>query len=298
VAVGEDRERELRRLAANQQGHVAGWQLRARGFTRGFVESRIRGRRLIPVHVDVYAVGYVRRDPLARASAAVLACGQEALLSHESAAALWGMRSWPSMPEVVAPKVRRRPGIRTHRSLTLTREDRDRHHGIAVTSPARTALDIAPRISRKALARAVNDAENASFLRRDAVEEVLGRLPRHPGATALRYVTGLGQLRSGLEFDFVAFAAKHGLPAPLTNVEVAGYPVDVLFPEERVIVELDTWGFHRDRASFESNRERDAATLAAGFVTIRITDERLEEAPAREAHRLHRILCGRRQEQQ
>jgi hypothetical protein len=175
---------------------------------------------------------------------------------------------------VTAPTNRKRPGIHTHRCSTLTRCDITRHHGIRTTSPARTVLDIAPRITRRQLSQAVNGAEDAGWLRRHQVHEILARLPRAPGAEALRYVAGAGKIWSPLEYDFAGFAAKHGLPKPRTNVKIAGYTVDVLFEPEKVIVELDGWDYHRDRISFEDQRERDAATLQAGFVTIRLTWER------------------------
>jgi len=75
---------------------------------------------------------------------------------------------------------------------------------------------------------------------------------------------------------------------------VCGYEVDALFREEKVIVELDGWNFHWSRFSFESDRDRDADTAAAGFLTVRITWERIEQQPQREARRLQAILARRR----
>ncbi len=86
------------------------------------------------------------------------------------------------------------------------------------------------------------------------------------------------------------------MPAPITNTGVHGYEADALFPDERVIVELDGAEFHLDRDAFESDRDRDAALLAAGYVTVRITWERLTERPAREAARLRKILDARRRQ--
>jgi hypothetical protein len=262
------------------------------------LSSRAIGRRvesgdLIPVHAGVYAVGYVRVDPLSRAAAAVLACGEDAILSHESAAALWGMGTWPAIPEVIACSRRRRPGIHTHRCPKLTRRDITHQRGIRTTSPARTTLDIALKTPIKQLIRAVNDAENAGWLRRNQVIDVLKRNPGHKGAPKLRYVVGLDPTRSGFEDDFPADCVAVGLPKPSMNAIVAGYVVDALFPEPKVIIELDSWAHHRDRASFESNRERDAATLDAGFVTVRLTWGRWQGDRRREAGRLHRILQQR-----
>ena len=73
---------------------------------------------------------------------------------------------------------------------------------------------------------------------------------------------------------------------------IGGYIVDALFVAERVIVELDSWEFHVDKIAFETDRERDAETLAHGFVTVRVTWERIEQRPQREAERLHVILAA------
>jgi very-short-patch-repair endonuclease len=75
---------------------------------------------------------------------------------------------------------------------------------------------------------------------------------------------------------------------------VVGYEVDALFEAERLIVELDGWEFHSSRASFESDRDRDANTLVAGYETVRITRKRIQHAPRREARRLDLILAARR----
>lgn len=84
------------------------------------------------------------------------------------------------------------------------------------------------------------------------------------------------------------------MPTPATNVPLLGYVVDVLFPAEKVIVEVDSWEFHRFRSNFESDRNRDADMLAAGFLTVRVTDERMNQSPEQEASRLNTILEGRR----
>jgi hypothetical protein len=249
------------------------------------------------VYRGVYAVGHVNSTPLARATAAVLACGERAVLSHGSAATLWGFNKYWDMPfEVTAPTVRNHKGIKAHRSGTLTRKDATRQLGIRVTTPARTILDIAPRLTDKRLTRVVNNARHARHLSIDDLDAVLARNPCHPGTKRLvPFVqTPTGATRSELEDDFIAFAKRYGLPTPVTNTVVNGHEVDVLFPEERVIVEIDSWEFHRFRASFESDRDRDADQLAAGFLTVRVTDERLKQDPEYEARRLLAILEARR----
>jgi very-short-patch-repair endonuclease len=102
-------------------------------------------------------------------------------------------------------------------------------------------------------------------------------------------------VRASLEDDFQAFAARYNLPKPLVNTVVNGREVDVLFPEHKVIVEVDGWETHRTRRAFEDDRDRDAEQLMAGFVTVRITSDRMQTAPSREAARLQAILDSRAQ---
>ncbi len=126
--------------------------------------------------------------------------------------------------------------------------------------------------------------------------DVVARFSNHPGCRhLLEAVHGVGApTRSELEDAFLTFCRQYDLPIPLVNTRVAGHEVDALFADERVIVELDGWDFHRDRYAFEDDRERDADTLAVGLVTVRITWERLTHRPDREASRLGAILSSRR----
>src|SRR5205085_312206 len=126
--------------------------------------------------------------------------------------------------------------------------------------------------------------------------ELLARMPTHQAVGLLTpFVNSRdGPSRATWEDTFPRFCAKYGLPRPLMNVPLLGYIVDALFPEEKLIVELDSWEFHQTRIDFENDRERDAQTLAASYATVRITWERLRQAPAPEAERLHIILEQRR----
>lgn len=284
-------------LAARQYGHVTREQLLKLGLTPNEISKRLTSGRLIAVYRGVYAVGHPRPEPIARAAAAVLACGPGAVLSHFSAAALWGIRTgWPSVPEVTVAARRRPSGIRVHVHPALERQDTRRHRGIRVTSPARTVLDIAPRLTPKGRARAVNEARLNCGLRLAHLQELLERNPYHPGTRLLRPFVEqpTGPTRSEFEDRFLSFAREFGLPTPRMNARVAGYEVDALFEAEKVIVELDGYEYHRDRRSFEGDRERDATTLAADHVTFRMTWERITRAPEREAARLRAILRHRR----
>ncbi len=164
-----------------------------------------------------------------------------------------------------------------------------------MTTLARTLLDCAPTMTSKARTRAVNDGLRSPYLTRAQLADVCARNPRHPGTKLLRpfVQSPTGPTRSQFEDAFLDFCARYDLPRPLVNTVVCGFEVDALFAPERVIVELDGWDFHNDRRAFENDRARDADLLTAGFVTIRITWERLHNAPHREAARLRRILAER-----
>jgi very-short-patch-repair endonuclease len=214
--------------------------------------------------------------------AAVLACGDGAVLSHDSAAALWGWRRWPKVPEVTSSSQRRHTGIRSHRTRSLPRQDRTRQLGVPVTSPERTIRDLQPRLTRKQFTRMVKDAWLQRRLGKAAVTRLLG-YPAEP-------------TRSEFEEVFRRFCRKFGLPVAETLVIVHGFEVDALFVTQRLVVELDGWEFHNDRPAFASDRERDADLLDFGYPTVRITWDRLHETPEREAERLKRILARRERE--
>jgi hypothetical protein len=285
----------IAKLAYRQQGNVTRQQLLDLGLGREAIKSLLRTRRMFRVYRGVYAVGRPPRTNVEWAAAAALACGPGAALSHFSALALWGfVKEWPTRPEVTLLRDRRPAGIKLHAPTTLHRSrELTTNYGIRVTSPARTLLDCAPHMSEKALTRAVNDGLLSNRLQRSALEELLGRHPRHPGANRLRpFVhTDDGPTRSEFEDDFLDFCKRFGLPRPTMAAKVGRYTVDALFEAERVIVELDGYRFHSSRESFESDRARDVDTLALGYETARLTWGRLTES---EADRLRAILRARR----
>jgi hypothetical protein len=280
----------MSRVADRQYGHVTRQQLLELGLPSQTIARWVTNARLTRVHAGVYAVGLPQRGALPRAMAAVLACGDHAFLSHDSAAALWGVRPWPHTPEVLVPTEKRRPGIRTHRTQTLTTRDVRRHHGIRVTSPARTITDIQPRLTDPQLIRAINDLRLAKHMRQAELERLLAACPR---AQAL-IDPAERPTRSPKEDAFLAFCAQYGLPRPQVNVILHGFEVDALFPEEKVIVEIDGWDFHKTRESFESDRDKDAELAKYGYLVVRVTSTRLKDTPAYEAERLLTTLNRRR----
>jgi Transcriptional regulator, AbiEi antitoxin/Protein of unknown function (DUF559) len=281
-------------VAGKQNGNVTRQQLLGLGLDRYAIRYRVKIGRLYRVFRGVYSVG---RRPITVqewASAAVLACGPGAALSHCSAMVLWGYwRHWETPIDVTVVGDRRTTGIRVHRSTTLHRRDATTQLGVRVTTPAQTALDLSPRLNDKQLKRVVSNMINSLWASEDEFAETLARHPAAPGAKRIAKLIGLSgtPTRSRWEDEFPAFCAAHGLPAPVMGAPVCGYLVDALFVRERVIVELDSWVFHKDKIAFETDRERDAETLAHGFLTVRMTWERMEQRPQREAHRLRGILA-------
>ncbi len=288
-----DLESRIRERFRRQNGFVTRQQLISLGLSAKAVDGRVRSGRYVAVYNGVYSEGVGREDPVGRATAAVLACGPGAVLSHGSAASLWGfLPRWGFALEVTAQGKRTRPGITTHRCQSLTPRDITREWGIRVTSPARTVLDLAPRLTARQLTRLVNDALRSRDLRPASLRELLQRNRHHPGTKLLTPFAEdqNNPTNSDFEDDFLAFTQKYGLPTPQINVKVNGRQADAYFPEHNLIVECDGWDFHKDREAFEDDRERDAENLRHGVPTVRVTKRRLSETPDREARRLQEIL--------
>jgi very-short-patch-repair endonuclease len=280
---------QIARIANRQFGHVTRHQLLGLGVPPRSITRWVQTGRLIQVHAGVYAVGHQQLTAIAVAMAAVLACGDQAVLSHDSAAALWGVRTWPPLPEVTAPHHRRHNSIKAHRTETLTPKDIRRHRNIRVTSPSRTILDIQAHLTDDQLVRAVNELRLQKHLRATELDRLLTRSKRISNLIDPQQEP----TRSTMEDRFLAFCRTHGLPEPKLNVKLFGHEVDALFEQEKVIVELDSWTHHKERQNFESDRERDAVAAEHGYLTVRVTWARMTSQAVREAARLHRTLQGR-----
>ncbi len=288
------RDAAIREIARRHAGNVSRTELLAVGLSSSAIEARLRSGSLVTRYNGVYCQAPARQDPQALIAAAVLAGGPAAVASHASAAWLWGfLTRYEPPPEITLTQGDRRPRhILTHRCPSLEPRDITHQRAIPTTSPARTALDLAPRLTATQRSRLVNDGRLNGYLRLTALTEVLQRNPRHPGTKLLTPFaeTPRNPTRSPFEDDFLAFIHKYDLPIPQINVKVNGREVDAFFPEANLIVELDGWDTHQHRDAFEDDRDRDAEHLDHGFTTIRITKQRLMTKPDYEAARLLRIL--------
>jgi very-short-patch-repair endonuclease/predicted transcriptional regulator of viral defense system len=288
-------ERRLVRLAVRQHGVVARRQLEALGLGRGAIAARLRTGRLHRIHRGVYAVGLPTLTRNGALMAAVLACGEGAVLSHRSAAELWGLLGGAGrLIHVTVPGQagRTRPGIAVHRNA-LAAGDVTTKDGIPVTRPGRTLVDLADVVPRRTLERAMDEAE---YLRLDCtgLRPIRGR--RGYGllrAVLAEHSPGTTRTRSKLEDAMVTLCDAHGLPRPEINASLDGYEVDCLWRAPRLIVEADGWAAHGTRSAFERDRARDAALTVAGYRVVRITRTRLDCEPGAVAGQLRALLASR-----
>ena len=275
-------------LAERQHGVVGYGQLMRLGLAPGAIRHRARGGRLHRLYRGVYAVGRQSVTREGHRLGAVLACGPEAVLSHRSAAALWGLlRDSRAAIDVTVAGARRAGSgeVVVHNVRRLHPDERCRRENIPVTSLARTLLDLAAVAPPRRLTQAVDEAERLRLFDLRAINELLERSDGRRGVRALRqaidrYRAGAPVTRSELERRFVALCGEAGIARPAMNLFVAGYEVDAAWLDQGVIVEVDSFEFHRTRAAFEADRRRDAALQRAGLRVLRVTDRRLEDDPA------------------
>lgn len=266
------------------------------------MEREVARGELHRLYRGVYAVGHTRISPHGRCLAAVLACGPNALLSHTSAAWLWGISTQGPFPLHVTAPARRRPRrpIVLHHARVLLEQDRALVEMIPVTSLPRTFLDSAAIVRDGRLERMLERAEELKLFDLGPIEELLARTAGHPGHGRLRRAVELYRptsfTRSSVERRFLALAKKAALPRPRTCFVENGFELDAYWPEERFAVELDTYETHGTNAAFERDRLRQEDLKLVGIEMIRITDRRLRREPEEVAERVRLHLAQRRRE--
>jgi very-short-patch-repair endonuclease len=256
-------ETVIAKIAARQHGVIAARQLYDAGLDDRAVSRRVKAGRLHRIHRGVYAVGHTKLSFEGRCMAAVLALGERAVVSHLSAAALWGMlKPQDGVIHITLPGSagrRRRRGIAIHRSDSLIADFVTRRQGIAMTSPKRTLRDLHRTSPQPVFRRAVRRALDLRLIGSDD-------LKREDDLT-----------RSELERLFLRICRRHRLPQPEVNARVGGYEVDFLWRDRKVIVETDGFRHHADRSAFERDRARDAHLQSLGFRVLRITHRQLRD---------------------
>ena len=287
-------------LARTQHGVVARRQLLAMGFSRRAIAGALQRGRLHEVFLGVYVVGARRISRKGRWMAAVLAGGDESLLSHRSAARLWQLMP-PAVEwiDVASPpgRVVRRKGIVSHESAVAP-DERDVIDGIPVTSPFRTVFDLAAVLDKRGLERAWHEAEVRGLRDRVSLPMLLERYPGRRGARNLRALLEdpepVGFTRNDFEEAFVALVDAYALRRPRMNADLALrgriFQIDALWEDERVAVELDSRAVHGTNKNFESDRHRDRILLAEGYRTVHVTWRQLHDEPAEVAADLRSAL--------
>lgn len=291
----------LAELATRQHGVVALEQMIGElGYSRGAVARAVAGGRLHRLHRGVFAVGHRDLSPRGKCLAAVLSCGPQALLSHHSAAWLWGLANWSPIPlsvTVAGPRAAR-SSIRLRRARGLVAEDRDEIDVIPVTAVPRTALDLAATLRNRQLLRLLERAEELRLFDLRHFDDLLARSHGHPGAGRLRRVLDSYRpppfTRSDTERRLLELVIAAGLPRPVTGFVEAGYELDFYWPDARFAVELDTYETHGSRQAFERDRLRQENLKLEGVEMTRITGLRLDREPKQVVERIARLLAQRR----
>ena len=250
-------------LAGGQWGVVSVAQLRALGASRSTITRRVQAGQLHRLFPAVYAVGHTVLGREGRRLAAVLACGPNAVLSHRTAAAHWGLlRTDQTRIDVTAPRGRHgAPGIRLHRSRSLDAQDTTSHEGIPITTVSRTLLDLAVQARPSELERALGQAERLRVYDHRAVTDVIARSNGHRGTPILAQATKQESkwTRNEWEAEFLELIRKAGLPEPQTNdafdaPDHGHCEPDYHWPSHQVIVETD--GFETRHPRRLSQRPR------------------------------------------
>ena len=253
------------------------------------------------VQRGVYALGHKELRREGHVLAVVLAAGDRAVLSHRSAAALWGIRPWSGWFVELTVRghggVVKHSGRRVHRCKDLLDDEITVESEIPTTTMPRTLIDLAAVVPSHHLRRAVERAEQAELFDLREVRRVLATHPRRPGSRALTALLadfrdhGETRTRSDLEAMMLQICLDYGLPRPQVNRDDGTRESDFRWPDHRLIVEVDSWTFHgRTRRAFDGDRARDRALLREGWRVARFTDRQILDDPASVAHELAALL--------
>lgn len=278
---------KIAELAARQHGVVSRGQLFAAGGTKARIDHRVAVRMLQRVHAGVYSVG--RLGARGTYFAAVLACGDDAVLSHKCAAALLGLRPTPSGRTDVTTRrrgARSQPGIAVHRTRSLHPTDVTVREGIPCTSLARTLVDLAAVLNAGLLDRALEQSVLMNLFDGRALDAAMQRSVGQPGVETLRRLRSKladdpPLLRSEMERRLLGLVRRARLPPPIVNGHIGQHEVDFHWPAQRLVMETDGRATHATAHGFERDRRRDLELHLAGWDVVRISWSQLTNHPDR-----------------
>jgi very-short-patch-repair endonuclease len=282
------RDEAVAGLAGAQRTIVTREQLIALGCARGTVAHWVERGRLQAVFHGVYSIVRDELPPLAREQAALLACGERAFLSHQTAAFIWGLRKWRPTDVEVSVVGRYRAsskGIRVHRIQGIDRRELRHHEGLWTSSPERAVLEIAATLSPREVADAIDDGIGGRVLDRRKLTDLLARHRGRRGAGRLAAVLAGGSgttiTRSRAERAFLKLIRDARLPEPAVNQPFGRWELDFVWPEHGLVVEFDGYGFHSGPGAFHRDHEKDLALADARLDVRRFTrDHVVNEQPA------------------
>ena len=277
-------------MAADHDGVLSLAQLRACGLSNRAIARRVRDGRLHRVHRGVYAVGHPAITLRGHLRAAVLACGENAVLSHFAAAAYWGFWSWEERlvdVTIVASGTRTIKGVRVHRSRALGHPDALWRDGMRVTTPARTLLDLAAILPEKGLRAIVRRAQAQRAVSLRQIHELLARCNGHHGAAQLRAVIadGPAPTRTELEDAVLDLLDAGGIERPEINAPLRFGATtiipDYLWREQRLAIEADSVTWHDHKLTREHDADKQAQLEAAGYRVLRVTHDQAARSRSR-----------------
>ena len=289
-------ERRIARIGGRQDNVISREQLLSAGLGRGAIAHRVATGAWRRMHNNVYLLGPAPPTLMARVRAAVLSCGAGAVVSHRSAAEVFGL-----LPEiggevhvtVAGRNVAPREGVRRHRIAAFGPGEVTNMRGIPVTTVARTICDLAGTESRREVDRAWQEALYRRIVTPRSVAAVIGRDPRRRGAPVIRaLIEDPRMTRSERERALLKLIDAAQLPRPLTNVRLHGHLVDAYWPEHGLVLEFDGWQAHGHRHAFEDDRKRDQIMLANRIRAMRATDRHLTHEPVALVARIAMTLRG------
>jgi predicted transcriptional regulator of viral defense system len=296
----------LAAIAGRQRGRVSHDQLVAAGFSRSAIGRRVANGLLHRRHRGVYVVGHTAPTPLGEETAAVLACGEHAALSHHTAALIHRLIPHGDGRIHVTIRERHGPrpdGVTVHRTSRLSQSEVDTVEGLPVTRPGRTVLDLASTADIATVERAVEEALTQKMVTerelRASAATVRGR---RGGALIIAILDahneGSGVTKSKAERRFLRLLSAGQLPPPQTNVPSHGYSLDCYWPDLGVVVEVQGYRFHSRRKMFERDTRKAAALAAAGLSVSYVTWLQMNNEPfavvARTAQALAMAMAARR----
>jgi very-short-patch-repair endonuclease len=274
--------RDLWATARRQHWVVTRVQLLAAGLTPKAIRHRVAVGRLHPVYAGIYAVGRADLTPAGEFMAAVLASGPGAALSHVSAAVQWGIVDGAIGPiHVSVPSGRRvrRRGITVHERRRLA-DNVTTRHGVPVTKPVQTLIDLATQRRGDDLDDAIDAADRQRLINPERLRQELVRHPSEPGVARLRAtLTHHTRVDSRLERRLLALVHRAGLPEPLTQRARHGHRVDFTWPEHGVVVEADSLSYHRTAAAQSADIARDNGLVVNGLTVLRFSHAQVARDP-------------------